>query len=201
MRLSAVQIKTGVFSSEDLRRIAVAAGMLLLLCGWYSAASAQTCVANRDEERIRMLQERVTNLDKQRAEAQVEVASGKLQQAAADAKANWEANAATLGVSAADRILKRAEENLRIAEGRPARLKREIDNYQKELDGLLAKPVCAPGTTPTPAPPRTAKKQEPGQYYQKDVPPLRTFTPPSRAKNPPGQPVNPQDRSLGQGGG
>ncbi len=30
------------------------------------------------------------------------------------------------------------------------------------------------------APPRTAKKQTPGQYYKKEVPPLRTFTPPSQ---------------------
>ncbi len=171
--------------------------MLLLLCGWYSAASAQTCVANRDQERIRVLQERIINLDKQRAEAQVELASGKLQQAAANAKANLAASTDR----AAEEILKKAEDNLRNAEGRPARLTREIATYQKELDGLLAKPVCAPDTTPTPAPPRTAKKQTPGQYYQKDVPPLRTFTPPARAKNPPGQPTNPQDRTLGQGGG
>ena len=194
MRASTVRITTGVFRNENLRRIAVAVGMLFLLGGWYSAASAQTCVANRDEDRIRVLQERIANLDKQRAEAQVEFASGKFQQAVADAKASKAANDAALRDGGG--IIKKAEQDLRIAEGRPARLAHEIANYQKELDGLVAKPVCAPGTTPTPAPPRTAKKQTPGQYYQKDVPPLRTFTPPSQRQ----KFHDPRESALAQGG-
>lgn len=74
--------------------------------------------------------------------------------------------------------------------------RKELDAQITKLQGLRAgcQKVC------TATPPRTAKKQTPGQYYKKEVPPLRTFTPPSRA-NPPARTHSPRDSAMQQGGG
>lgn len=197
MRLPAVRIKTGVLRPAWIFVFAalVALGLGLSL----PPVQAQNCASDKDQARIELLQGRIKSFDYRRAEAQIDVEEWKVK--VANASDTYQA-----GVAAKDEhgklewkqeAVDEAKKKLKAAEGRVRRLTREVANYKKELEALAAKPVCAPGTTPTPAPPRTAKKQTPGQYFQKEVPPLRTFTPPSQRQ----KFHDPRESALAQGGG